>query len=246
MGERVVIDKRFCGPAGAGHGGYVCGVVAGLVGGPVEVTLRRPVPLDRPLQVRRVDGGGVELRDGEALLAEGLPAVIEVAIPETVSVQDARTAVASYLGFRWHPYPTCFGCGPQRAEGDGLRIFSGPVPGRDLVAAPWSPDSSLLDVHGNVRPEFLSAALDCPGGWAAVPFLGAGERILLGRFGVRVMGSVMGNEHCVVIGWPKGAEGRKLYTGAALLSETGAVRAVGGAVWIKLALTENPGVGGRV
>ena len=26
-----------------------------------------------------------------------------------------------------HPFPRCFACGPDRDEGDGLRIFPGPV-----------------------------------------------------------------------------------------------------------------------
>ena len=32
MSEQVVIERRFNGPPESGNGGYVCGVVAGLVG----------------------------------------------------------------------------------------------------------------------------------------------------------------------------------------------------------------------
>ena len=71
MSEQVTIDRRFRGPPESGHGGYMCGVVAGLVGGTAEVTLRRPPPLDQPLQVTRLDGGGVALRDGETVITEG-------------------------------------------------------------------------------------------------------------------------------------------------------------------------------
>jgi hypothetical protein len=42
MREQVIIDPRFRGPPDSGHGGYVCGVVAGLIDGTAEVTLRRP------------------------------------------------------------------------------------------------------------------------------------------------------------------------------------------------------------
>ncbi len=34
---------------------------------------------------------------------------------------------------------------------------------RELVAAPWIPDDSITDVDGKVRPQFMTAALDCPG-----------------------------------------------------------------------------------
>jgi hypothetical protein len=54
------IERRYNGPAGSANGGYTCGLVARLVGGPcAEVTLRRPPPLGRPLRVGRKDGGRV-------------------------------------------------------------------------------------------------------------------------------------------------------------------------------------------
>ena len=69
MSEQVIIDRRFRGPPESGHGGYVCGVVADLMGGPAEVILRRPPPLGRPLEVQRLEGGRVALRDGETFIA---------------------------------------------------------------------------------------------------------------------------------------------------------------------------------
>jgi hypothetical protein len=61
-------------------------------------------------------------------------------------------------------FPDCFVCGTVRQPGDGLRIFPGPVPGRRLWAAPWTPDSSVAGTDGRVRPEVAWAALDCPSG----------------------------------------------------------------------------------
>ncbi len=81
MNEQVVVDQRFRGPHESVHGGYVCGVVAGLVGGTAEVTLRRPPPLDTPLDVVRLDGGGIALHDGETVIAEGAPATVKIDIP---------------------------------------------------------------------------------------------------------------------------------------------------------------------
>ncbi len=233
MSEQVTIDRRFRGPPESGNGGYVCGVVARLVGSAAEVTLRRPPPLDRPLQVVRLDGSGIALRDGETVIAEGAPASVGLEVSEPVSFPEAEAAAKSYAGFRQHPYPTCFVCGPQCAESDSLRIFPGPVAGRDIVAAPWTPDASLADANGTVRPEFVWAALDCPGWFAFFTELPK-RPVVLGRLAAKLIAPVRPGERCVVIGWPLGEDGRKLYSGTALFSHDGELRAFARATWVRL------------
>ncbi len=70
----VTVARRFNGPLTSANGGYACGLLARHVDGPAEVTLRRPVPLDRELDLERHDDGRVTLHDGDTLLAEGEPA----------------------------------------------------------------------------------------------------------------------------------------------------------------------------
>ncbi len=234
MSEQVTIDRRFRGPPESGNGGYVCGVVAELIGSTVEVTLRHPPPLDRPLQVARLDDGGVALRDGETVIAEAAPAMVEIDIPEPVSFTEAVEASRSYLGFRQHIFPTCFVCGTQRTEGDGLRIFPSSIPGRDIVAAPWTPDASLASEDSVIRPEFVWAALDCPSGWAVFGDPSQGRPAVLGRLAARLIAPVQPSERCVVIGWPLAEDGRKLYSGTALFSADGDLRAVARATWVRL------------
>lgn len=54
MTETLTIPARFNGPPGSANGGYTCGRVAQLVGAEeVEVSLRTPPPLERPLEVVR-------------------------------------------------------------------------------------------------------------------------------------------------------------------------------------------------
>jgi hypothetical protein len=52
--SRLRIGRRFRGPPGAANGGFASGSLAALLGGAVdvEVSLRRSVPLERPLEVR--------------------------------------------------------------------------------------------------------------------------------------------------------------------------------------------------
>jgi hypothetical protein len=158
---------------------------------------------------------------------------VEIDIPEPVSFSDAEAAVGSYIGFRHHPFPTCFVCGPKRAEGEGLRIFPGPISGCDVVAAPWTPDASLAGEDGTVRPEFVWAALDCPG------FFGLFKEpsqhpAVLGRLAAKLIAPVQPGERCVITGWRPGADGRKLYSGTALFSDDGELRGVAQATWIRL------------
>jgi hypothetical protein len=219
----VMIDPRYCGPAGSANGGYTCGLVAELVGEPAEVTLRRPPPLGRAFRVTRSDGR-VELREGDEVVAEGVPAEVELDVPPPVDFETAERAAESYPGFERHAFPTCFVCGPDRAAGDGLRIFASPVPDRDLVAAPWI-------VPDEVSGRLVWAALDCPGAFA-VMFPDRGE-VLLGRLAARIDRVPAAGERCVVLGWRLGEDGRKLYAGTALLGERGDACAVARATWIE-------------
>ena len=40
--SKIVIGRQFCGPPNSGNGGYVCGVLADGLEGPVTAVLRAP------------------------------------------------------------------------------------------------------------------------------------------------------------------------------------------------------------
>jgi len=233
LSERIVVRRRFHGPPDSGHGGYTCGLIAAFIDGPAEVTLRLPPPLEQELEVRRLDGGRVAVYAEQTLIAEAAPAKIEMPIPAPVSHDEAAAASESYLGFQQHLFPGCFGCGPERAEGDGLRIFAGRVRGRNLVAAPWTPDSLLASAGGEVRPEFVWAALDDSGAWS-LQSNQDWQPIVLGRLAAVLLDRVRAGERCVVIGWPLGHEDRKAYSGTALFGEDGSLRACARATWVRI------------
>ena len=220
MVEHLTIEGRFNGPDGSANGGYTCGRIAGLLGGRAEVTLRAPPPLEKPLAVER-DGDGIRILDGDALVAEAVPATFELEVPTPPSFEEAEAAGARYPGFEEHAFPRCFVCGPAREPGDGLRIFAGPL-GDGRFAATWRPSE--------VRPELVWAALDCPGA-IAVGFPDRGET-LLGRFAVQIDDLPEPGERCVVLAWPLGEEGRKLYAATALYGEGGSPLARARATWI--------------
>ncbi len=244
MEAEIIIDRRFCGPPQSGNGGYACGLLAGLLAGSlagvpagfpagvVEVTLRRPPPLDRRLAIEGGSGGPLRLVDGEDIIAEAGAAEFELDAPAPPSFAQAEAASRRYTGFECHPFPTCFVCGPERRPGNGLRIFAGRVAGQDLVAAPWIPDASLVADDGTVRPEFIWAALDCPGAFAVVDVLD--RPMVLGRMAAKTAHPVSAGEKCVVIGWPIAVDGRKHFAGTALFSQSGDLAGIAKSTWISL------------
>lgn len=226
----VVIAQRFCGPPDSGNGGYVAGVVAGALGGSgCTVTLKRPPPLDRPLQLER-EGDTAILRDETGEIASAIAADFELEVPAPPAFAEAAAAEDRFTGHDNHLYPACFVCGPHRAQGDGLRIFPGAV--GDVVASTWHPTGDLAGEDGLVRREFLWAALDCPGYFAAEQ--AAGDA-LLGRMTARVERDVAAGENLIVTGWAIDSDGRKHHVGTAIHDSAGRIVASARSTWITLA-----------
>jgi hypothetical protein len=236
--ESIEIDARFCGPPGMGNGGYVSGLLAARVGGAAAVRLRAPAPLGCALRVER-SGDTVSLSDRGTLIAEARPARVELDVPAPPRFEGAERALQSFRGYEKHPYPRCFGCGPERAPGDGLRVFALPVAGtRASLTAAWTPDAALADETGQVRAEFLWSAMDCPSGFAVVH--GEGTAIVTGEMAARVERRPRAGEPCMVIAWPIASEGRKHQAGSAIFSAGGELLAAARTLWIEISTKGKP------
>jgi hypothetical protein len=230
--DTVLIERRFCGPPESGNGGYVAGLLAQFLGsGPVAVRLRVPPPLERHLEVRPTDTG-VSLLDGDTLVAEARATDVKLEPLDPPKYQEAEAGSRQYRGFHSHWFPSCFVCGPNRDPHDGLCIFPGPIDGQSLVAAPWAPDPSLAAASGSIRPEFLWAALDCPGAFA-FPEPDDGV-VLLGELHVELFGPVSVGERCVLAAQELAHDGRKHRTATALFGESGSCRGVGLGIWFEV------------
>jgi hypothetical protein len=229
----LTIAPRFCGPPGSANGGYFAGMLAAIAGEAVTVRLRRPPPLAAPMPAERLGDRRVIVRHDGETVAEARPAALELELPAPVSRLDAVAASMRFRGWRQHSFPGCFVCGPQRARGDGLRIFAGEVAGRQepaVVAAPWIPDASLARGDGRVAPEFMWAALDCPGYFAVAP---DGRLMLLAELTAEVRRRLRVDEPAVATGWRIGGEGRVHEAGTALFGEDGELCGLARAVWIE-------------
>jgi len=224
------VATRFRGPPESANGGYFAGLVATLAARTVNVRLLKPPPLNVGLAVSMLEDGGLRVLRGEQAIGEAHPAVLTLVAPPAPDYLEAVEASRRYAGFRHHPFPGCFVCGTQRARGDGLRIFAGPLAERGMVAAPWVPDASLDAGDGKVRAEFMSAALDCPGYFAVAP----DERMmLLAEFSAHVDRRVHIGESCTLIGWRLGGEDRKREAGTAVFDGKGELCGRARALWIE-------------
>lgn len=226
----VTVPARFCGPPTSGNGGYTAGLLAGQLGGDgaVEVTLRRPPPLDRELAIVVADDRA-ELRDGDELVAEAVAVRLDVEPPAAVEWDDAVAASASswFRDRARHPFPTCFACGPDRAEGDGLRLFAGRVRDREVFAAPWIPTE--------VGAPIVWAALDCPSSAPAFTDPSVEGPFVLGRLTARIDRLPTPGARHVVTSADLGRDGRKFSAVSAVRAADGGLCAVARATWIQLA-----------
>jgi hypothetical protein len=228
--ETITIAARFKGPPNSGNGGYCCGVMAKLLDGPVEASLKAPPPLDRPLTLVRTEGG-VEMRDGEGTVGVARCARLELdvpAVPLPLTLGgDPVDAPGRPAKFR--PFGTCFVCGHDRTHPDGLCIHSRLVEGQDgMVASPWTLDAAFAGPDGMVAPEFIWSALDCPGYFACAP----GEAALLGRLTAEILTPLKAEGEATVIGWDLGGTGRKRRCGTAVFDAHGTLVARAEGLWI--------------
>ena len=231
--DEVQVHRRFRGPPASGNGGYVAGLVAEWVDGPAEVTLLAPIPLEVPLHRRR-DDAEVTLFDAttDYVRARPLNGPLQIDPPGPPTEDEIEAAAMSFPGESGHPIPGCFVCGTERGPGDGLCIYPGESPHRDVAVAEWVPDEELADEHGHICERYIWAVLDCPS------YFGLGEPrplALLARLAASIERPVTPGERLSVTGWEISREGRKHHSATVIHDEAGEVVAVARALWIEVA-----------
>jgi hypothetical protein len=152
-------------------------------------------------------------------------------------MSTATDAMARFPGLVAHPFPTCFACGPDRAEGDGLRIFPGKV-ADERVASLWLPHENFAELGDLLDPELQRvgigtawAALDCVGGWAGDM---EERKMVLGQMTAQIDALPVVGEPHVVVGRSRGSQGRKTFTSSTLYDSDGRVVARAEHTWIAI------------
>ena len=222
--KQIIFDHRFEGPPNITLGGYLCGVMAvHLDCDAVEVSMRNPTPMGKPLTLDTGTPDLVRMFDGDILLNEARPAELDLELPDPITLEEARKASLRHVTEM--PYPNCFGCGSARSDDDGLHLRAGPVPGRDLVAIDWTPRAAAVGAPqgGPVPKEMVWASLECPIARAMQigDIVGPDELFLLGRMTARVIDLPIVGRPCFHMGWPICRDGRKIRIAGSLHDEKG-------------------------
>jgi hypothetical protein len=226
----LVVERRFNGPLDSANGGYACGRLAAFVDGPAEVTLRRPVPLDIPLDAERHDDGSVTLHHEGTLIAEAEPALpLDIEPPYRPTVVEARDATRHcFQGPEL--LACCYVCSPRRI--DGLGVTFGPLEANpEMTGGLLLADATVPHADGHVLPEIAWAALDCP---SYAPVLWGERPSLLARMRAEILEPIPLGRPVVAVGWTLGAEGCKHESATALLAADGRMLARSRALWIQL------------
>ena len=242
MHATLVIPARFRGPPASANGGYTAGSLAAWLDGPAEVTLRRPPPIDRPLDVE-VDTDQVTLLDGGELIAEARRAVVDVEPPRAVTVDEAAAA-AEHSRFRRAPGDTSSPA--TQSDQSETQDVAPAVESAAVQTAAWRELPGGMTVLGTMPAtmeagfsrtlpsrQIVWSALDCPSSFAMYleedPLEGP---FVLGRLAARIDAPVSTGMPHVVLGWRVGLDGRKLFAGSALYDASGTPLAVARATWI--------------
>ena len=228
--DTLVLDPRFNGPPSSANGGYACGAIGELVDGPAEVTLRTPPPLGVPLDVEFLPGGEVEARDGDVLVASARPVdAVDVEPPVRPTLAEAREAARRHPAGTWSPAASSAARAGRTASASTSARCAG-HPG--VTAAVFLPDATVPNRDGDVAPDMVWAALDCPS--YTPPLWDWDHPSLLARLAVERLDCVTVGEPVIATGWHLASEGRKHHTASALLSTDGRVLARARALWITL------------
>ncbi len=229
------IEGRLCGPPGNANGGVLAGRLAERLAadGPTEVTFLAPCPVDVDLALEERDGALFALAGSEPV-ARARPGKLDLK-PLPAPKPRAVAAVAGRSrAMATHPFPGCFVCGPERA--DGLRIFPGPMGA--AAAACWTPTPEWDDGSGHVPAFTLWAALDCPSSFPLLEDPDEAARlepIVLGRMTARVYGPLCAGEPATLIAWPLVQGERKGESAVALHGEDRRLVAFARATWVSVA-----------
>lgn len=233
--DSITIERKYNGPDHSGNGGYVSGLIAEqLAGGAVvrRSQLNVPPPLDVPLNWQS-DDESVSLVDAAgAVVGTSSTGTFAEGPLDCPTAEQAAAGHAAYHGFIKHPFDRCFTCGTAREEGDGLRLFTGPI-NDTTVAAPWTPHAAFGGSDGRLSVPITWAALDCPGGWAA-DF--SKTPIVLGRMTAEILTLPVAETPYISVGGLQRQDGRKYFTNTALYSLDGELLGRAEQIWIAIDL----------
>lgn len=239
--DALTIPALYQGYPGVAYGGYVAGLLADRAAADtVRVDFRAATPVEAPLHLTGLADGTVRLADTSGTVlatATPTPALSADAAPAAPTLAQARAAseafrAAELVGRAADGTPLdCFGCG-HRTPDRGLRQHCTRVPGRDVVAAAWTPHPAFAGERGSLRTEMLWAALDCATAWAGIHLGALRTGAVTASLTATLLRPAATGEDHITYAWPTARSGRKHTMGVAVTTATGEPCVVGEALWI--------------
>ncbi|MEU1426831.1 hypothetical protein ABZ412_07105 [Nocardia sp. NPDC005746] len=232
--QALTIPAHIHGYPEIAFGGYLAGLLAAQSGADtVRVDFRRAVTVGTPILLSRPEHGHAAFTaTDDTLLVEAAPTALTLDPRPAPSWAAAKSAVElSLSGDR--TVTDCYGCGLACAPGLGLRLFPSELPGHEQMAAAWTPDAGLADESGELPPEVVWSALDCPGGRAAFAFSGMGSGAFTAALSATQIRPLYAGDDYISHAWVVGREGRKHTVGVTLSTADGDLCAVSEALWIE-------------
>ena len=222
----VMVEGRFNGPPGRGHGGVTAGRCAAAAGErSAVVRLHAPIPLDTPLVPFHRPDDVTEFWAADQRVTSVTPMPLPLDVADFAPVADdlVQWAELAWLDDRGgrHPFPTCFACGSARPDGLGLR--PGLVAGQGVYVTRWVPRSA--------DDELVWAALDCGSAGPAVRASDPSTAPITGEIAVDVRAAVVPGVPYLVQSRVRREDGRKQVVEAAVTDLAGAPAAVGVVTW---------------
>lgn len=226
----------FQGPTDSGQGGWTAARLASIVGQPLTVRLRAPIPLEVDLVVEGSAEEGWRCRHGDDVILEASPWSPDVPAIEPVTLEQARDARRRFpVPAEQHPVPFCFSCGLQP---DGMQVHAGPVDGKpQRYATDWTAPEWAAGPDGSVDDAVLWAALDCTAAWY-VCCHPQYRHAVTAQFAIQVLRPVPAGERLALVAeagdWAPGWDGRKRGAVSAAFDADGELVARSRSFWVAL------------
>lgn len=231
MTTTIRIPSRFNGPVNAANGGYICGVLSRHLPWDAEFRLKKMIPVEQDLTLE-VGADSANLYAGESIYITAHPGGVNKRMPPpNPGFEAAKIASKKYIGRQVATaYGQCFVCSLLRPD-DGMQIHAGQTEDPEVYASHWIPEDYMMEGE-KIATEFIYAALDCPGAYAA---MGTTQKeLLLGTFAVHIDGEIQAGEQCVVTAWCSERAGRKSFSHTALYGADESLVARADAIWFQM------------
>ncbi|WP_067541955.1 PaaI family thioesterase [Nocardia crassostreae] len=232
--QQLIIPEHIHGYPDIAFGGYVAGLLAAHASAEtVRVDFRRVVNVGKPVRLATAgDHAALTSLDGTVLI-EAAPSALTLDPPPAPSWEVAKSATETALTSPKRQITDCYGRGVACPPGRGLRLFPWSTPEHDLIAAAWTPDPNLADASGELPPEVVWAALDCPGGIAAWVQSDMGQGAFTAALTATQLRPVLAGAEHISHAWAIHHDGRKHTVGVALSTADGELCALAEALWIE-------------